>query len=344
MRFFKRQETRNQPYTDAVVDAIQTAATGSIADIQKSAALEIAASTISKAFSSLNVKSENQMVSECITPEILGQIGRQLIRRGESLHFIDVNMQGIQLIPIASWDVRGQYSPSSWTYRVDTFGPSSNTTRLINGSGVVHCRYATDPANPWLGISPLQWASRTSNIHSEGEVALEDEVRSPRGTLIPISKDGGSSTLEKLRNGLKTLRGSIALVPGNALLGESQGLVRREYELKRLGFNSPVTQVDLHSQTNMAILAACGIPIELVSKSGDSGQRESWRRFLFSTVQPLIKIVQSELSMKLETEIVLDTSELFASDLAGRARAFATMVTAGKSTDEAAQLTGLVSE
>ena len=53
-------------------------------------------------------------------------------------------------------------------------------------------------------------------------------------------------------------------------------------------------------------------------------------------------MVASELSVKLNTPIRLDWEELRASDIAGRARAFGTMVTGGMDLDKAAALSGLL--
>ena len=70
--------------------------------------------------------------------------------------------------------------------------------------------------------------------------------------------------------------------------------------------------------------------------------REAWRLALFSLIAPLGALVQSELRAKLDPSISLTWTELRASDLAGRARAFGTMVKAGKSLEESAQLAGLL--
>ena len=50
-------------------------------------------------------------------------------------------------------------------------------------------------------------------------------------------------------------------------------------------------------------------------------------RFLHTTLQPLAKQVEAELSEKLDGDVKLDLSATFASDLSGRSRAFASMVT-----------------
>ena len=78
------------------------------------------------------------------------------------------------------------------------------------------------------------------------------------------------------------------------------------------------------------------------SDSGDSGQREGFRRFLHTTLQPLAKQVEAELSEKLDGDVKLDLSATFASDLSGRSRAFASMVNGGMSLEKAAGLAGLM--
>ena len=93
----------------------------------------------------------------------------------------------------------------------------------------------------------------------------------------------------------------------------------------------------------MAVLAACGVPPSLAStRSEGSSQRESFRRFIHTTIQPASKMVAEELSRKLDQQISLSFESLFASDLAGRARAFRSMVEAGLTLERAAALTGLM--
>ena len=53
-------------------------------------------------------------------------------------------------------------------------------------------------------------------------------------------------------------------------------------------------------------------------------------------------MVAAELSAKLDTDITLDFAELQAADIAGRARAFSSMVQSGMALDRAAALSGLL--
>ena len=78
------------------------------------------------------------------------------------------------------------------------------------------------------------------------------------------------------------------------------------------------------------------------ASSDASGQRESWRRFLHGSVQPLGDLLAGELAVKLDVPgLALKFDRLMASDLSGRARALGSMVQAGMSLDDARRLAGL---
>ena len=77
--------------------------------------------------------------------------------------------------------------------------------------------------------------------------------------------------------------------------------------------------------------------------SDGAGMREAWRQVLFGVVAPLGRAVQAELRLKLDSPgLVLTWDELRASDLAGRARAFQSMVGGGMEVSKAASLAGLM--
>ena len=113
---------------------------------------------------------------------------------------------------------------------------------------------------------------------------------------------------------------------------------------QRVDASPPAPLVQLHQQSSMEVLAACGVPIEVVAGGEGSALREAHRRFLFSTIAPLGRIVSQELTDKLETPVALDWAELRASDVVGRARAFQSMVGGGMDVERAAGLSGLLAE
>ena len=91
------------------------------------------------------------------------------------------------------------------------------------------------------------------------------------------------------------------------------------------------------------MLAACGVPITLLTKSDGTASREAYRRFLHSSVAPVAELVAVELREKLDIPALsLNFDRLFASDLSGRARAFQSMVGGGMEVAKAAALAGLM--
>ena len=148
---WKREPERREalPFTDAVVAALTAQSAGTAAgDPSALAALETAAGLYAAAFAGARLIPENAATAG-LSPGCRALIARDLIRRGESLHAIEVRDGGLRLAPCGSWDVRGPSDERAWWYRVDVFGPSGNETRFVPSGAVVHARYAVDSARPW---------------------------------------------------------------------------------------------------------------------------------------------------------------------------------------------------
>ena len=77
-------------YTDTLIAYLVNQASGSLADAGSIAAVEAAAGALSRAFASAEVQAESWAV-DALTPGVLGQIGRDLIRQGGSLHVITLS-------------------------------------------------------------------------------------------------------------------------------------------------------------------------------------------------------------------------------------------------------------
>ena len=228
----------------------------------------------------------------------------------------------MNLFPAGSWDIRGGYDPRSWWYRVDLFGASQHLTKFVPGEGVLHPRYAVDPGNPWLGLSPLQYARTAGALASNLELRLGEEAGGSVGHVLPIPQDGGDDSendpLASLKADLRAGKGRTLLTETTAAgWGEGKpSAPQSDWKPRRFGADPPDALVNLQSEAAMTVLSACGVPPMLAAaKAGDTGQREAWRRFLHGTVQPVAGLVAVELSGKLEQEIKLSFDGLFASDL-----------------------------
>ena len=184
MGWFKRKaEKREASFTDSVTAALFAQALGSsVGDPSGIGALEAAAGLYARCFASAACSSPS------VTPSVASMIVRNLIRRGESVHLIEVVAGAVELVPVGSWDIAGiSPSPSTWVYRCDTFGPSGNTTRMVPASAVVHCRYAVEPSRPWAGVSPLGWAIATGTLAANLERVLGQEAGGVVAHVLPGS-------------------------------------------------------------------------------------------------------------------------------------------------------------
>ena len=344
--FTRRTEHRQAGYTDGVVAALLSRASGTQADVAATAAVEAAAGALSRAFASAEI-TPNTPATRGITPDVLAQIGRALIVRGEIVYVIHVRDGRVSLFPAASWDVTGAADPASWRYQVDLASPSGSVTISRPAASVLHCRYSVDPARPWQGIGPLARARLSGRLSAELEAALGDEASGTRGYVLPIPTDGQDSSVADLRRDIGSLHGRTAFVETLAA-GWGDGRMaapRGDYEPKRLGASPPPTLATLRSDAAQAVLSACGVPVELLVPGDGTGQREAWRRFLHGTVSPLASCVATELGAKLDAPtLTLGFDKLFASDLSGRARAFQSLVNGGMPVDQAAGLAGLLAD
>ena len=74
-------------YTGIISQLIDLQATGTSQDASATAAVEAVAGSLSRAFASATVEAPQEIV-DALDPRCLALIGRDLIRRGESLHVI----------------------------------------------------------------------------------------------------------------------------------------------------------------------------------------------------------------------------------------------------------------
>ena len=285
-----------------------------------------------------------------VTPGVLLQVGRDLVRSGASMHVIRVGLDGnVQLIPASSWNWEGSHDPDSWTVRATCYGPSTSATWTLPASGVVHVRWGGTPGQPYTGVSPLSWAHTTARLQSEAERSLADEVQGPLAQLLAIPSDGGGDSDS---DPLKMLRADISGARGKALLVETtaaawdQGKAaapQKDWSANRLGPSPPQGMATIRKDAFEAVLAACGTPPSLFTDADGTAQREAVRRWHLNLVLPMARLVEHELTAKLETPVSLKFDN-YPLDLAGRAASFQKLVAGGIDPLKALQTAGLLVE
>ena len=114
-------------------------------------------------------------------------------------------------------------------------------------------------------------------------------------------------------------------------------------DASRLGPDPPDSMARLRRDSFEAVLAATGTPPSLFLDSDGTSQREAVRRWHLGTVLPLARILEHELTGKLEAEVRLHFDN-YPKDLAGRAMAFQKLVAGGLPVTEALATAGLLAD
>ena len=276
-----------------------------------------------------------------LSPYVLGTIARRLITSGESCHVIDVIDGAVRLLACSSWSiVAGGPDPASWRYQCETPGPHTSETRTVTGNQIVHVKYATNAVEPWRGIPPLTLAGESGRLSINLERALRNETAAAAagevGSVVPLPVDAGDESddpddqadpFAPLKATLRALRGRLGLVETTATaFGEGRaGAPSDDWKPRRVGPDPPESLGVLREAVETTVLAACGIPVDLVRSGGTD--REAYRRFLHMSVQPLAAVIAAECADKLDTPgLALDFQSLAAADIHGRARAWRSLV------------------
>ena len=342
---FKSKVEKRSGYTSSILDSFQASAESGISDTAPlaTAALEACSGLYARSMAAAVVRNAPE-VESALTPPVLALIARNMIRRGESFERIFVRRGRVVLEPIGFAYLHGfSPDPMSWMYNTTSFGPTDSKHEIIPAASVVHCRYAVDSARPWLGVAPWAWAGTSSKAVAALDKLVADEASAPHGNLLGVPDQ--PEDLTDFRNDMKVAKGRTLIMQYSGDWQDNVGMSGRSgSKLEHLRYGMDRTQVDpLRTAVGRDVLAACGVPPTLLVASSDgTGQREAYRRFLHSSLRPLARIIEAELRVKLDApELILDLSELHASDTAGRARSFKAFMDAGMSGDDAARECGV---
>ena len=309
---WQRRETRQSggDFSDAVVRLIEAQSAGSAADSSSTAAVEAVSGALSRAFALSNVQAP-PWVREAVSPAVLAQIGCDLIRRGDSMHVIRLDGDRVKLIPCSSWHWEGNHDPASWTVRATAYGPSTSTTWNLPAAGVVFVTWGSTPGQPYIGTAPVDWAHTTSRLNAAAENSLANEAGGPVAQLLTVPEGAGGDPDDD-GDPLATLRASITGAKGRALLLEStsggygQGRTeapRKDWVASRLGPDAPAGQVAVSKDAFARVLAACGASPAMWDDSDGTSKREALRQWHLGTVKPLARLLEAELSTKLDAEV-----------------------------------------
>ena len=347
---WQKPETREAigGYTQIISRLIEAQAAGSTQQASATAATEAVAGLLSRNFAAAMVEGADD-VAEAVSPRCLAQIGRDLIRVGESLHVIRYMGDRLMLVPASTWYWEGGADPATWLCTATAYGPSGSSTWRVPQSSVIFVAWGSPTARPYHGLSPSSWAADTARLHANTERSLADEVSGPVAQLLPVPSDGGdggdNDALADLKSDIKAARGKALLVETVASgWGEGKTAApQSDWRQQRLGPQPTEAMVKLAEAAFARVLAASGCSPALFDASDGTSKREALRQWHLGTVQPLARQLEHELSTKFESPVRL-RFDLYNVDLAGRAQAFQKLVAGGVAVNEALATTGLLLE
>ena len=121
---------------------------------------------------------------------------------------------------------------------------------------------------------------------------------------------------------IRDARGRV-IVPETTRAGIGQGAAaapQRDFESSRVGPDPSANALALQDSAAMAVLRALGIPPGLYTGSGGAS-REAYRQFYAVTVNPLARLIEAELRVKLGIpELAISLDDLAAIDIVAKSR------------------------
>ena len=342
-----------QGYTASLTAAFEGAAVaGTETAPLATAALEAAAGLYSRCMAAALVKGD-PAIERVLSPAVLGLIARNLVRRGEDFHLIQVRNGRLELRPQGFTYAHGSSAdPMAWAYSTTEYGPTDSMHRWVPAASMLHTRYSVDASRPWLGVPPWSWAASTGAAIAAIERMVANEAGGPHGHLLQVpeapqtGEDDDTQQLNPFRSDLAKAKGKTLVMehPADWKDDGPQGGGAKQLEYLRFGMDTPAGVDALRTATGRDVLAACGVPPTLfVANSDGTAQREAFRRFMHSSLTPLARLMEAELRAKLDApDLELDLNAIHAADTAGRSRAFGSLVKAGVHPQDAAANTGVV--
>ena len=343
---WQKPETREAigGYTQIISRLIEAQAAGTTQLASATAATEATAGLLSRSLAAAMVEGPGD-VAGIVTPRCLAQIGRDLIRVGESLHVLRYMGGRMILIPASTWYWEGNADPATWLCTATAYGPSGSSTWRVPQSSVVFVAWGSPTARPYHGLSPSSWAADTARLNANTERSLADEAGGPVAQLLPVPQDGGddggNDALADLKSDIREARGKALLIETvNSGWGEGKSAApQADWKQSRLGPMPTDAMVALADAAFARVLAASGCSPALFDDSDGTSKREALRQWHLSVVIPLARQLEAELTAKLETDVRL-TFDLYNVDLAGRAGAFQKLVAGGVGVNEALATSG----
>ncbi len=316
---------------DSIEEWALERAAGAPADLRRLSVAEACAGVYGRAFAAARVEG-----ADGLTPGLMDLIGRALLFHGE---FIGAILADGMIAPASSADVMGRSpDPREWGYRLYVPSPYAGSEQVLApADAVLHVRVGGTIGTPWRGRSPLKGAMSDAELALAGDLALKGESAIKSYAMLSIDREDKASVAAEF---LGVLADRIKNSPNGRTFFAPERLQTDRVK------PDPPASIDAARRTSAeGVAAAAGVPTNLLRGDGDgAASRESYRRLVRATIEPLGRILADEASLKLGRPVSLDFAALRASDTAMQARAADALGRLGVPTREALYIAGLIEE
>ena len=327
---------------NTVAEALLNSASGGVPASDTLGAAESSIAIWSRSLSAAQVEPVTTATSS-LTPSTLSAMGRALGSAGEYCALIEVSEAGgVVLRQAAAWQVVGGIDPDEWLYRLELQTPGGLLRRTVPGAGVVHLRINVPATSPWRGVSPLAASKATSQLASWVERGLTMDSSMGAGQIIAVPDGATAQQVTQAKTALSAGRGKVSLIE-TSRAGWGAGTTARpaaDYQQRRFGPEPASSSIALRTAVRGDVFSVFGVAESAIAGSG-AAARESYRRFLATTLRPIANICESELSDKLGVTLTLKFPELQAADITAKTRSLKALVDSGYSKEAAALMVGL---
>ena len=329
-------------YTDSTLGQL-TDGTGK-PSASATAAVQFALGLTSRAFMVAEVMPRTPDTAQ-LTPELLAMTAREMLAKGNAVFEMlrGARAGGLTLLPAPGFEITGGILPSQWQYALKWLDQNEDElTRTAGSDSVIHVRYGATALAPWYGQSPLVAAGMDAKVLANIVKSLGDDAVTPVAHIIPTPDGTTKVQREGLARDIRDARGQV-IVPETTAAGFGQGPTaapRRDMESSRVGPDPSANALALQDSASLAVLRAMGIPHGLYL-GGGGAEREAYRQFYAITCNPLARLIEAELRVKLGIpELSISLDDLAAIDITAKSRALQGFVAAGIPLPEALKMAG----
>ena len=236
------------------------------------------------------------------------------------------------LLPSLLAEIQGGVDPRTWRYHLTDASPTQTRTVAVPARSVLHFRTNVQPSQPWRGRPLLARVT--------GEAVANLEASLARASRVPITrliravdrvKDEQVKQFQKQFERAATSTASPMVMQADGV--EDAG--------------PPITDGILGLRSSLAgtVAQAYGLhPSFFDERANGATTREAWRQFINGTLEPLATVIADECVGKTGIETKINVSRLRIIDPMQQAKAYAQLIDAGWSEEDARRATGYVDE